>query len=83
MVGCLTLFDIAQNVKWAKENNELRAENVKIVQETIDAKVHIANLATINDKLKHTLLEKNKEVNRMKAELQKFSIQFGSTRDNK
>lgn len=53
-----------KNVKWAQENNDLRSELIKIEQTAIEGKVIIANLASVNDQLKHIIQEKNKEMSR-------------------
>lgn len=63
-----------KNVKWAQENNELRSELVKIEQTAIEGKVIIANLASLNDQLKHVIQEKNKEITRWNYYIKKYKI---------
>lgn len=67
---------IEKNIKWAQEHNEQREEIIKIEQTAIDAKLHVANLWSLNDKLKFTLNEKNKEISKLKYYIQKYKIEL-------
>ena len=47
-----------KNLNWAQENNNLTNQLLETEKQLIEAKVHIANVSSMNDKLKHSNNEK-------------------------
>lgn len=64
-----------KNLKWAQENNSLTNQLIETEKNLIDAKLQIANLASVNDRIKFTLNEKNKDIKRLNSYIKKHKIE--------
>lgn len=63
MYFCLEYSQVeSQIIKWAQDNNDLRAELVKTEQVAIDAKLQVADLHEQNEQLKHRMYENTKKL---------------------
>lgn len=67
---------MGKNLKWAQENNELTNQLMDIEKELIQSKLHIANLASMNDRLTHSNSEKSKKIKKMNYYLNKYNIEI-------
>lgn len=63
---------LIKNMNWAQENNELMSELSKTEQIAIDSKLHVANIASANDKLMFKINELNKDIKEKIKEIQKL-----------
>mmetsp|Transcript_32912 Transcript_32912/g.29201 ORF Transcript_32912/g.29201 Transcript_32912/m.29201 type:complete len:83 (+) Transcript_32912:291-539(+) len=61
-----------KNLKWAQENNELTNQLIDIEDQLIKSKLHIANLATLNDRLTHSRNKKHLEIKRLNRDISKY-----------
>ncbi|CAI2377539.1 unnamed protein product [Moneuplotes crassus] len=72
---------MTRNLKWAQENNELTCQLMEVEKQLIESKLHMANLASMNDRLKHSNNEKKKKIKELNYYLHKYNIEAPAARN--